>query len=136
MPFVTGLEELAGGSEPDVVVEAASHEAVQQLSRRSLLGRGIATIVLSGGALCDDALRAASSSAPRRRAGRCSTCPPAASAGLDALKAACVAGVDEVTIAVTKPPAAWKGIPYVDAARESISAALREPRVLFDGSGA
>ena len=34
--------------------------------------------------------------------------------GLDALKAACVAGVDEVEIAVTKPPAAWKGIPYVE----------------------
>jgi aspartate dehydrogenase len=31
------------------------------------------------------------------------------------LKAACVAGVDEVTIKVAKPPKAWKGIPFVEA---------------------
>jgi aspartate dehydrogenase len=35
--------------------------------------------------------------------------------GLDALKTACLAGVDEVSIQVAKPPAAWKGIPYVEA---------------------
>src|SRR5919197_1527379 len=34
--------------------------------------------------------------------------------GLDALKTACIAGVDEASIQVAKPPVAWKGIPYVE----------------------
>ena len=129
VPFVTGLEGLLARA-PDVVVEAASHEAVQEYVE-ALLGRGIATIVLSGGALCDDALRtrlerAASTS------GALLYVPSGGIGGLDALKAACVAGVEEVTIAVTKPPAAWRGIPYVDGLGIDL-AALKEPRVLFDG---
>src|SRR5262249_6678093 len=52
--------------------------------------------------------------------------------GLDGLKGACVAGVDQVTIAVTKPPAAWKGIPYVEELEVDLGA-LREARVLYDG---
>jgi len=47
-----------------------------------------------------------------QRTGPCCTCPRA-DRGLDALKAACIAGVDAVSIRVAKPPAAWKNIPYV-----------------------
>ena len=75
---MSGLEGLLA-EKPDVVVEAASHEAVHQYAE-ILLERGIATIVLSGGALCDDALRARIERAAEKRA-RCSTFPPAASAG-------------------------------------------------------
>jgi aspartate dehydrogenase len=53
--------------------------------------------------------------------------------GLDALKAACIAGVDSVSIRVAKPPAAWKEIPYVEAQRVDLDA-LRGARVLFEGS--
>ncbi len=53
--------------------------------------------------------------------------------GLDALKAACIAGVDEVTIAVTKPPAAWKGIAYVEKLGVDLDN-LRGPCVLFEGT--
>ncbi len=127
---MTGLEGLLA-EKPDVVVEAASHEAVHQYAE-ILLERGIATIVLSGGALCDDALRARIERAAEKT-GAMLYVPSGGIGGLDALKAACVAGVDEVTIAVTKPPAAWKGIPYVEALGVDL-AALREPRVLFDGS--
>jgi aspartate dehydrogenase len=129
VPFVTGLEGLLGGK-PDVVVEAASHEAVQEYVE-TLLGRGIATIVLSGGALADDALRARLERAAST-SGALLYVPSGGIGGLDALKAACVAGVEEVTIAVTKPPAAWKGIPYVEGLGIDL-AALEEPRVLFDG---
>ena len=129
VPFVTGLEELAG-ERPDVVVEAASHEAVHEYAE-ALLARGIATIVLSGGALCDDALRARLERAAEKT-GALLYVPSGGIGGLDALKAACVAGVDAVTIAVTKPPAAWKGIPYVEQLKVDL-AALSEPKVLFDG---
>ena len=129
VPFVTGLDELVA-SKPDVVVEAASHEAVHEYAE-PLLGRGIATIVLSGGALCDDALRRRLERAAEG-SGALLYVPSGGIGGLDALKAACVAGVEEVTIAVTKPPAAWKGIPYVEGLGIDL-AALKEPRVLFDG---
>src|SRR5688572_1858907 len=56
VPFVTDLDALIE-RKPQVVVEAASHDAVRDHCER-LLENGIAVIVLSGGALCDDALRA------------------------------------------------------------------------------
>ena len=130
VPFVTDLVALVAQS-PDVVVEAASHQAVQEYAE-TLLGRGIATIVLSGGALADDALRERIERAAER-GGATLYVPSGGIGGLDALKAACIAGVDEVVIAVTKPPAAWKGIPYVEGLAIDL-ATLREPRVLFDGS--
>jgi len=43
-----------------------------------------------------------------------------------------VAGVDEVTIAVTKPPAAWKGIAYVEQLHVDLDG-LREPCTLYEG---
>jgi len=129
VPFVTGLQGLLA-QEPDVVVEAASHEAVRDYVE-ALLTQGVATIVLSGGALCDEALRVRLECAAVE-SGALLYVPSGGIGGLDALKAACIAGVKEVTIAVTKPPAAWKGIPYVERMEVDL-AALREPLVLFDG---
>src|SRR5215213_6848097 len=97
---------------PEVVVEAASHEAVREYCE-PLLGNGIAVVVLSGGALADDDLRLTLERAARRT-GALLYVPSGGIAGLDGLKAACVAGVDEVRINVAKPPAAWKKIVYVE----------------------
>lgn len=127
--FVTGPDGLLG-TRPDVVVEAASHEAVRQYAE-PLLSRGVGLIVLSGGALCDDALRARLEFAATR-SGALLYVPSGGIGGLDALKAACIAGVDEVTITVTKPPAAWKGIFYVERLGVDLDA-LRAPCVLFEG---
>ncbi len=130
VPFVVGLEPLLA-RKPDVVVEAASHDAVRAYGE-SLLKKGIALIVLSCGALCDDALRRKLERAATK-SGALLAVPSGGIGGLDALKAACVAGVDEVTIAVTKPPAAWKGIAYVEGLGVDLDT-LREPRVLFEGT--
>ena len=128
--FVTRGEELVA-QRPDVVVEAASHEAVRDYAE-GLLKQGIAVIVLSAGALCDDALRARLERAAHE-SGALLYVPSGGIAGLDALKAACIAGVDEVTIAVTKPAAAWKGIAYVEKLGVDLDS-LREPYVLFEGT--
>lgn len=128
--FVADVHGLLG-ERPDVVVEAASHEAVREYGA-ALLDKGIAFIVLSGGVLCDDALRAQLESAAQN-SGALLYVPSGGIGGLDALKAACIAGVDEVTIAVTKPPAAWKGIAYVEKLKLDLDG-LREPQVLFEGS--
>ena len=130
VPFVVGLEALAG-TKTDAVVEAASHDAVREYAE-ALLARGISFVALSGGALCDDALR----DRLERTAARHDSLlyvPSGGIGGLDALKAICLAGAEEVSIAVTKPPAAWKGIPYVEKLGVDLDA-LKAPYVLFDGS--
>ena len=129
VPFVTGLKALLA-AKPDVVVEAAAHDAVREFGE-PLLKKGIALIVLSAGALCDDALRRKLERAAEK-SGALLSVPSGGIGGLDALKAACIAGVDEVTIAVTKPPAAWKNIPYVEKLGIDLDG-LREPRILFEG---
>jgi aspartate dehydrogenase len=115
---------------PDAVLEAASHEAVRD-HLVALLEAGISVVVLSAGALADDDLRRRAEQAARR-SGALFYVPSGGIGGLDALKTACLAGVDEASIQVAKPPAAWKGIPYVESrgvALERISG----PLTLFDG---
>jgi len=129
VPFVVDLKALLA-KKPDVVVEAASHDAVRDYGE-GILRRKIALIVLSGGALSDDALRARLERTALR-SGALLYVPSGGIGGLDALKAACVAGVDQVTIAVTKAPAAWKGIPYVERLGVDLDS-LSEPRTLFEG---
>jgi aspartate dehydrogenase len=129
VPYVSGVDALLA-RRPEVVVEAASHEAVHTFGP-PLLSAGVALIVLSGGALADDALRETLGRAAAQH-GALLYVPSGGIGGLDALKAACIAGVDEVTIAVTKPAAAWKGIPYVEKLGIDLDH-LSAPVTLYDG---
>jgi len=113
-----------------VVVEAASHEAVHAYGAR-LLSSSVTLIVLSGGALADDVLRMTLERTAAQH-GTLLYVPSGGIGGLDALKAACIAGVEEVTIAVTKPAIAWKGIAYVERLGVDLDR-LTGPVVLFDG---
>jgi aspartate dehydrogenase len=130
VPFVTSLDALIA-ARPEVVIEAASHDAVREFAR-PLLKQGIPVIILSGGALCDDALRARLEAAAAKYKALLYV-PSGGIGGLDALKAVCVAGADSVEIAVTKPPAAWKGIPYVEKLNLDLDR-LTGPVTLFEGS--
>ncbi|MBC7779191.1 MAG: DUF108 domain-containing protein, partial [Proteobacteria bacterium] len=82
-------------------------------------------------ALADDALRARLESAARA-ADALLYVPSGGICGLDALKTMTLAGVDEVSIAVTKPPVAWKGIAYVERLGIDLES-LREATMLYDG---
>lgn len=130
VPYVVGSDALIA-ARPDVVVEAASHDAVREHGEK-LLSRGIALIVLSGGALVDDALRARLERAAAAHRAMLYV-PSGGIGGLDALKAACAAGAVEVSIAVTKPPAAWKDIPFVERLGIDLDR-LTEAVTLFEGS--
>jgi len=130
LAYCTDLQGLAA-MKPDVVVEAASHEAVRQHAE-TLLRAGISLIVLSGGALHDDALRSRLEGAAAQH-GALLYVPSGGIGGLDALKAVVAAGCDSVEIAVTKPPAAWKNIEYVERLGVDLDG-LREARTLFEGS--
>lgn len=128
--FVTERDALIA-LKPEVVIEAASHSAVRE-HVEALLTNGIAVIVLSAGALVDDDLR--------QRLERAATqhrtllyVPSGGIGGLDALKAVCTAGANEVTIAVTKPPAGWKNIPYVERLGIDLDH-LDSAVTLFDGT--
>lgn len=127
--YVTGREALLA-ARPDAVLEAASHEAVRE-HLVPLLESGVSVIVLSAGALFDDALRTRAEEAARSTGARLYV-PSGGIGGLDALKGACAAGVDEVTIQVAKPPVAWEGIPYVQALGVNL-AGIAGATVLFEG---
>jgi aspartate dehydrogenase len=66
VPFVVGRDALLA-TRPQAVVEAASHEAVRE-HLVGMLEAGVSVIVLSAGALADDALRVA---AEQHRRARC-----------------------------------------------------------------
>ena len=129
VPFVTGREALLATG-PQMVVEAASHDAVRE-HLVPLLEAGTGVVVLSAGALIDDALRTAAEGAAAR-AGVALYVPSGGIGGLDVLKTACLAGVEEVSIQVAKPPAAWKGIAYVEAQGFALDG-LESPLTLFEG---
>ena len=130
-----GIDYVVGGKallalRPEAVLEAASHEAVRQ-HLVSLLGGGIGVVVLSAGALADDALREAAEAAAAR-SGALFYVPSGGIGGLDALRTACLAGVEEASIQVAKPPAAWRGIPYVERLGIDLDR-LTGPVTLFEG---
>jgi aspartate dehydrogenase len=129
VPYVVGRDRLLA-ARPDAVVEAASHEAVRE-HLVPLLQAGVSVVVLSAGALADDTLRAAAERAAAA-SGSLLYVPSGGIGGLDALKTACLAGVDEVSIRVAKPPAAWKGIAYVEKLGVDLGS-LQTPRTLFEG---
>jgi aspartate dehydrogenase len=118
-------------AQPQTVIEAASHQAVSE-HLVPLLEARIGVVVLSAGALIDDALRQAGEAAAAR-SGALMFVPYGGIGGLDALKTACIAGVDEASIQVAKPPAAWKGIAYVEQKGFRLDA-LKGPLTMFDGT--
>jgi aspartate dehydrogenase len=128
--FVSGLPALLA-VRPDVVVEAASHQAVRTYCE-ALLAEGISVVVLSGGALCDDALRTRLEAAAQA-SGALLYVPSGGIGGLDALKAACAAGVEDVQITISKPPAAWRQIAYVEQLGIDLDA-LAEACTLYAGT--
>jgi aspartate dehydrogenase len=115
---------------PQAVLEAASHEAVRE-HLVALLDAGLHVVVLSAGALADDTLRR-DAEAAAARSGALFYVPSGGIGGLDALKTACLAGVDEVSIQVAKPPAAWKGIPFVQRTGVDLER-LKSAHTLFEG---
>jgi len=129
LAYVVGREALLA-QRPAAVVEAASHDAVRE-HLVALLDAGVSVVVLSAGALADDALRQAAERAAER-SGALLYVPSGGIGGLDALKTACLAGVDEVSIQVAKPPAAWKGIAYVERLGIDLSR-LTQAKTLFEG---
>lgn len=127
--YVTDLPALFA-KRPSAVIEAASHEALRE-HLVPLLEAGVSVVVLSAGALADDRLRLRAERAAAD-SGALFYVPSGGIGGLDALKTACLAGVDEVSIQVAKPPQAWKGISYVERLGVDLDR-LQSAHTLFEG---
>jgi len=59
--------------------------------------------------------------------------PSGAISGIDALKAAKLAGVKKVTLITTKPPEAFSSVPYIQKKGISLSK-IKKDKVIFEGS--
>jgi len=116
---------------PDVVVEAASQQAVRDWGEE-ILKKGIDFMVIATGAYGDPVLwrkhvKAAEKSGARLRL------PSGAIAGLDGLLAMRLGKLERVKYISIKPPHAWSGTP---AEKEFDLPAIKEPTVIFRGKPA
>jgi len=128
-PEAQVLTVLPASERPDLIVECAGHAAVEQHILPAL-ERGIDAIIASIGALSAPGL-----------AERIQTCAEAGHAkvhlvsgaigGIDALAAARIGGLDEVTYTGRKPPLAWRGTP---AEQDHDLATLTTATCIFAGS--
>jgi aspartate dehydrogenase len=117
----------------DVVMEAANPSVAKRCAP-DLLQSSVSMVIMSVGAFVDrafveEALRAAVDGNARI------LIPTGAIAGLDHLKAAKLAGIDEATLTMTKAPKALVGAPHFDRHPVDLFA-LKEPTVVFEGSAA
>jgi aspartate dehydrogenase len=92
---------------PEIVAEAAGHEALAQAAV-GILAAGIDVVVSSVGALADDDLRGRLEGAAKKSGAKL-LLSPGAIGGLDILGAAKLAGLSSVTYTSRKPPSAWRG---------------------------
>ncbi len=116
---------------PDVVVEAASQQAVRDWGE-TILKKGFDLMVIATGAYGDPKLwkkhvKAAEKSGARIRL------PSGAIAGLDGLLAMRLGKLERVKYVSIKPPHAWTGTP---AETEFDLPAIKEPTVIFRGKPA
>lgn len=124
----TRVEELIAWR-PTLVAECAGHGAVASVVPE-LLAAGINVIIASVGVLTDSALRARLAEASQKGGGRL-ILPAGAIGGIDVLRAAKSAGLDQVLYTGRKPPRAWLGTP-AEAAFDLNS--MTEATVIFEGT--
>ena len=125
--IATSIEEIARDPRVEVVVEAASQEAVLQYAE-TLLETGKELVVLSVGAL----LRPEARMLLERYRGRIHV-PSGALGGLDAVRALSLAGVERVELVTRKHPSKLADEPYVKGRRLKLEG-LDRPLVVFEGS--
>jgi aspartate dehydrogenase len=112
------FEELLKGT--DIIVEAASQNAVREYALK-VISAGKSILIMSSGALADERLLERLTSQASKRNVKIYI-PSGAVCGIDGVKAAALDGVDSVLLQTTKPP---KSMPEFKN--------LRRRSVIFDG---
>lgn len=125
--IVTQLSALA--HRPDLVIECAGHAALVEHVIPAL-AHGIPCVVVSIGALSDTTVSHGLEEAARTGSSHVYLMPGAVG-GIDALAAAKLGGLSEVTYVGRKPPNAWHGTP---AEREFDLSSLSAATSIFKGT--
>lgn len=112
----------------DLIVEAAHPEVARELLKMALEKRKDIMILSIGGLLgreelLDEAVKA----------GITVILPSGAVGGIDAIKAARIAGIDLVTLTTRKSPASLKGAPYLEENNIDIMS-IKKETLVFEGS--
>lgn len=125
-----GIEDIVK-ADVDIVVEAASQDAVRRFALK-ILGSRKSMMIMSVGALADENFF--SSVAKAARAGGVKVYLPSGAIGsLDSLKSAAAAKIYEVVLTTTKNPKSLAGAPYI--AEKGIDLAkIKKKTVLYRGS--
>ena len=90
----------------DLVIEAAGRHSVADWANAAMMS-GADFLISSTSAFCDDSLLTRLQALGRRN-GRKIFVPPGALGGIDALSAAALTQLSQVSHTITKPPAAWQ----------------------------
>ena len=129
--IVESVTEICAEKHIDLVIEAASQIAVEQYALKILKSKKD-LMVMSVGAFSDEKLfRQVQETA--QKTGQRVYIPSGAILGIDGVKAAIKAGIDEVLLTTRKPPAALSRVKYVRKKKIDLSE-LRVPRVVFEGT--
>jgi len=123
-------DELIKRDGVNMVIEAASQEAVRQYSVK-VLTENKDLMVMSTGALLDDALFQQIFTLATSK-GRKVYVPSGAIVGLDNIKSAAVGPIEEVTLTTRKPPLSFEGSPLIKKRKIDLSS-LKGPLVLYEG---
>jgi len=124
-------DEILMNDRINLIIEAASQEAVRQYAIKAL-SNGKDLMVMSAGALIDDEFFIEVSRVASEH-GRKVYVPSGAIVGLDNVKAAAVRSVDEVMLVTRKPPKSFEGAPFIKKQNINLSR-ISEETVLFEGS--
>jgi aspartate dehydrogenase len=115
----------------DLAIESGSQSAVQEFGLK-VLEHGKDLMIMSIGALEDDALWKGLQEAAKKN--KCQIyLPSGAICGIDGIKSASMAGIDEVIVETTKPPKGLEKVRYITKQGIDISK-LKEPLEVFSGT--
>jgi aspartate dehydrogenase len=128
IPSYTDIDQLLA-QQPDIIVECAGHHAVKEYGCK-ILAANISFVISSIGALADSTLYQQLKEASTNSRAKIYL-PAGAIGGIDALAAAKLGGITEVTYTMRKPPKAWQGT----VAETVINLdGLQQAHVIFSGS--
>ncbi|MCS4541992.1 MAG: aspartate dehydrogenase [Euryarchaeota archaeon] len=124
------FEEIIDNKEIELVIEAASQEAVR-IFAPAILKASKNLMIMSVGALLDEELLTNLKKMATQHNVKIFL-PSGAIAGIDAIKAAALAGIDEVTLTSKKPIKSLADAPYIAEKKIDLSQ-LKEPMLVFEG---
>jgi aspartate dehydrogenase len=123
------IEDLVDRS--DLIIEAASQEALKQFATQ-ILESGKDLMIMSVGALVDDDFRNELGSIAKKKGCKIYV-PTGAVCGIDGIKSGSVEDIEEIQLITQKPPTAFKNEAYIIEKGIDLDV-VTSPLVLFEGS--